>query len=105
MRARLIALKTRERSLRAPFRDSPGAPLHRRPRLKLITIPWELEVPTLSLASLAAVTPAAFDIAIVDLLRERLVFDEDTDLVGISASTARINAAYALADLYRARGA
>jgi len=73
-------------------------------RLKLITLPWELEVPTLSLASLAAVTPAAFEIAIVDLLRERLFVDEPTDLVGITASTPRIKAAYALADLYRSRG-
>jgi len=75
-----------------------------RPRIKLITIPWELEVPTLGLASLAAVTPPQFDVAIVDLLRERLVLDEPVDLVGIAASTPRIKAAYALADLYRARG-
>lgn len=75
-----------------------------RPRLKLITLPWELEVPTLGLASLAAVTPPQFDIALVDGLRERLVLDEPTDLVGISASTPTIKAAYALADLYRARG-
>lgn len=73
-------------------------------RVKLITLPWELEVPTLGLASLAAVTPPQFEVAIVDLLRERLFFDEPVDLVGISASTPRINAAYALADLYRARG-
>lgn len=76
----------------------------RRRRLKLITIPWELEVPTLGLASLAAVTPDAFDVAIVDLLREHLFFDEEVDLVGISASTPRIGAAYELADLYRAKG-
>lgn len=75
-----------------------------RPRLKLITLPWELEVPTLGLASLAAVTPPQFDIAIVDLLREQLRFDEPTDLVGITASTPRIKAAYELADLYRSRG-
>lgn len=74
------------------------------PRLKLITLPWELEVPTLGLASLAAVTPTAFEIAIVDLLRERLVLDEPVDLVGITASTPKIKAAYALADLYRERG-
>lgn len=73
-------------------------------RLKLITLPWELEVPTLSLASLAAVTPPAFDIALVDVLRERLFLDEPTDLVGITASTPTIDAAYALADAYRARG-
>ncbi|MHB8419042.1 MAG: B12-binding domain-containing radical SAM protein [Myxococcales bacterium] len=76
----------------------------RRLRLKLISLPWELEFPTLSLASLAAVTPPQFDVAIVDLLRERLYFDEDVDLVGITASTPRIKAAYALADLYRTRG-
>lgn len=80
------------------------APLTRRPRLKLITVPWELEVPTLSLASLAAVTPERFDIAIVDLLREQLFLDEEVDLVGITASTPRAKAAYALADLYRAKG-
>lgn len=77
----------------------------RRLRIKLITIPWELEVPTLSLASLAAVTPERhFEIAIVDVLRERLHLDEPTDAVGITASTPRIKAAYALADHYRARG-
>lgn len=76
----------------------------RRLKVKLITLPWELEVPTLGLASLAAVTPPQFDVAIVDLLRQHLFFDEPVDLVGISASTPRINAAYALADLYRARG-
>ncbi len=76
-----------------------------RPRLKLIALPWELEVPTLGLASLAAVTPACFEIAIVDLLRERLVLDEPVDLVGIAASPPRIKAAYALARLYRERGA
>ncbi len=77
----------------------------RRPRVKLITIPWELEVPTLTLASLAAVTPDRFDISIVDVLRERLFLDEPVDLVGITASTPSIDAAYALARLYRERGA
>ncbi|MCA9664194.1 MAG: B12-binding domain-containing radical SAM protein [Myxococcales bacterium] len=76
----------------------------KRLRAKLITIPWELEVPTLSLASLAAATPPQFDVCIVDLLRERLVLDEPVDLVGISASTPRINAAYELARRYRERG-
>jgi radical SAM superfamily enzyme YgiQ (UPF0313 family) len=78
--------------------------MRRRFQVKLITLPWELEVPTLGLASLAAVTPPQFEVAIVDLLRQQLFFDEPVDLVGISASTPRINAAYALADLYRARG-
>jgi radical SAM superfamily enzyme YgiQ (UPF0313 family) len=76
-----------------------------KPRVKLITVPWELEVPTLALASIAAVTPARFEIAIVDLLRERLNLDEPVDLVGISASTPRIGAAYALAEIYRKKGA
>lgn len=78
--------------------------MRRRYKVKLITLPWELEVPTLGLASLAAVTPPYFEVAIVDLLREQLFFDEPVDLVGISASTPRIDAAYALADLYRAKG-
>lgn len=80
-------------------------PRHRRPRIKLITLPWELDVPTLSLASLAAVTPPEFDVAIVDLVRERLWLDEEVDLVGLTASTPRIRAAYALAKIFRERGA
>lgn len=78
--------------------------MSRQYRVKLITLPWELEVPTLSLASLAAVTPPQIDVAIVDLLRERLFLDEAVDLVGISASTPRVNAAYKLADIYRSKG-
>ncbi len=76
----------------------------RRPRLKLISLPWELEVPTLALASLAAVTPPQFEIGIVDLLRQHLFLDEEVDLVGITASTPRIKAAYELARLYREKG-
>ena len=77
----------------------------RKLRVKLITIPWELEVPTLALASLAAVTPEEyFEVCIVDVLRERLIIEEPTDLVGISASTPSINIAYALADVYRDLG-
>ena len=82
-----------------------GLYVMRKLRIKLITIPWELEVPTLSLACLAAVTPAdRVDLAIVDVLRERLVEEEPVDAVGITASTPRIKAAYRLADAYRARG-
>ncbi len=73
-------------------------------RIKLIAVPWDLEVPTLSLASLAAVTPPQIEVAIVDVLRENLVWDEPVDLVGITASTASINVAYAIADEFRARG-
>ncbi|MCO5167508.1 MAG: B12-binding domain-containing radical SAM protein [Planctomycetes bacterium] len=73
-------------------------------RAKLITIPWELEVPTLALACLAAVTPPEVEVCVVDVLRERLLLDEPVDLVGITASTPRIKAAYALADFYRGRG-
>ncbi len=77
----------------------------RRLRIKLITVPWELEVPALSLACLAAVTPEArFEVAIVDTLRQRLNEDEPVDAVGITASTPAVSAAYALADRYRAKG-
>ena len=77
----------------------------RRLRIKLITVPWELEVPTLSLACLAAVTPERhFEVAIVDALRHKVHVDEPVDLVGFTASTPAIKAAYALADRFRARG-
>lgn len=88
-----------------PAHARPISASPRRLRIKLITVPWELEVPTLSLASLAAVTPARhFDVAIVDVLRQRLHLDEQVDMVGITASTPSIKSAYALADFYRARG-
>ncbi|MCD6499442.1 MAG: cobalamin-dependent protein [Deltaproteobacteria bacterium] len=77
----------------------------KRPRVKLITIPWSYDVPTLSLASLAAVTPKEMEVSLVDVLRQRLILDEPVNLVGISASTPSIKAAYELADFYRARGA
>ncbi|MFO0587513.1 MAG: radical SAM protein [Polyangiaceae bacterium] len=77
----------------------------RKLKVKLITVPWELEVPTLSLACLAAVTPESrFEVAVVDALRHRVHVDEPVDLVGITASTPAIKGAYALADQFRARG-
>lgn len=62
-------------------------------------------LPSLGLLTVAALTPPDIDVAYI----EHDTLPDDTalerfDLVGISSFTARINAAYALADRYRAMG-
>lgn len=62
-------------------------------------------LPSLGLLTVAALTPGSHDVAYLeyDRLPEFATLPE-FDLVGISALSARIDAAYALADAYRARG-
>ena len=59
-------------------------------------------VPPLSLAYVAAMTPADWDVKIVDENFEPFKFEE-ADLVGITAFTSNINRAYEIAQLYRQR--
>lgn len=60
-------------------------------------------IPPLSLAYIAAVTPANWEVKIADENFGRLEI-EDADLVGISAFTSNINRAYEIAKQYRQRG-
>lgn len=60
--------------------------------------------PTLSLPMIAALTPDNFEISFCDELFERLDFNEDVDIVGITGMTAQICRAYEIADRYREKG-
>ncbi len=58
----------------------------------------------LALPSLAAATPPGHRVRIVDEMIEPVDFDEDCDLVGITAMTFKATRAYEIADEFRRRG-
>lgn len=60
--------------------------------------------PTLSLASLAAVTPQDWDVSFHDDAVRATNFDTDADLIALTAMTAQATRAYQLADAFRSRG-
>lgn len=60
--------------------------------------------PTLSLASLAAVTPQGWDVSFHDDAIRTTDFDTDADLIALTAMTAQATRAYQLADTFRSRG-
>ena len=59
--------------------------------------------PPLSLAYIAALTPANWDVEIIDENIEKFEFKE-ADFVGITSFTTTINRAYELAGIYRSKG-
>ncbi len=59
--------------------------------------------PPLGLAYVAAVTPADWQVEIIDEDHERIPF-EPADLVGITSFSSRINRAYEIAAIYREKG-
>ena len=61
-------------------------------------------VPSLVLELLAALTPPDWDVRIIQEPFDRIDFDEEADLVGITVVTNTANRAYAIADEYRKRG-
>jgi radical SAM superfamily enzyme YgiQ (UPF0313 family) len=61
-------------------------------------------LPCLSLLKVAALTPAAWDVHIVDEKVEPLNLAEEADLVGITAMTCTVNRAYEIARHFRQRG-
>lgn len=81
-------------------------------RILLIAPSWPRSVwdntrplfPPLNLGIVAALTPAGFDVRIVDESVEEIDFGAQADLVGITALTALAPHAYAIADRFRARG-
>lgn len=63
------------------------------------------KVESAALQLLAAITPAAHEVSVVqEHLGDRVVFDNDVDLVGISAMTIQAHRAYEIADGYRRAG-
>src|SRR3990170_5864912 len=60
--------------------------------------------PRLSLTTLAAHTPRDIEVKIIDEGVEKINFDMDVDLVGISAMTFLSSRAYEISDRFRKRG-
>jgi len=58
----------------------------------------------LSLTTVAALTPAEIEVAITDENVEPIDFNEDVDLVGLTAMTMHATRAYEIAERFRARG-
>jgi radical SAM superfamily enzyme YgiQ (UPF0313 family) len=58
----------------------------------------------LSLPTVAALTPAHYDITILDEEIEPITFDKTPDIVGITAMIPNIKRAYEIADTYRSAG-
>lgn len=61
-------------------------------------------LPPLSLALLDALTPDCHSVRVVNDIAENLNFDDEYDLVAISAMTTQAGRAYQIADAFRARG-
>ncbi len=81
------------------------------PRLLLVypathKLGWEkyFQLPSLALQQVAALTPPAWQITLVDELHDRIPFADSFELVGITAMTHQATRAYAIADRFRSRG-
>jgi radical SAM superfamily enzyme YgiQ (UPF0313 family) len=83
----------------------------RRPRLLLVypathKLGWvrRFQLPSLSLKQVAAATPPEWDVVLADELHDQISFDDDFDVVGITAMTHQAVRAYQIADRFRAGG-
>ena len=68
-----------------------------------LTVNRSSRFPPIGLGIVAALTPATWDVELVDENWERFAYRE-ADLVGITAFTASVNRAYEIAAIYRGRG-
>jgi radical SAM superfamily enzyme YgiQ (UPF0313 family) len=68
-----------------------------------LTINKSSRFPPIGLGIVAALTPAVWDVKLVDENWEPFTY-QDADLVGISAFTASVNRAYEIASIYRQQG-
>ncbi len=59
--------------------------------------------PPLNLLTIAALTPGDIEIRLIDEHNEKIDFDQDYDLVGLTAMTQQAVRAYEIADLFRAK--
>jgi len=76
-------------------------------KIKLVMprlINQEFSLLPLNLAMLASLTPPEFEVSVVDEAVEKVNFDEQVDLVGISCTTTVVPIAYEIAAEYRKRG-
>lgn len=61
-------------------------------------------MPYLGLLKVAALTPPDWEVAIIDEKVEGIDFEQDVDLVGITAMTPAVSRGYKIADTFRERG-
>jgi radical SAM superfamily enzyme YgiQ (UPF0313 family) len=61
-------------------------------------------LPCLALLKVAALTPAEWQVTIIDEKVETLVLDQEVDLVGITTMTTTVQRGYEIADHFRQRG-
>lgn len=64
----------------------------------------KLFMPSLALPTIAGLTPPGVEVAITDDSIEAVDFDEEVDLVGLTALTCQAPRAYQIADAFRRRG-
>ena len=64
----------------------------------------KLFLPALTLPTVAGLTPKGIDVRLTEDCVEGINFDEDVDLVGITALTCQAPRAYQIADEFRKRG-
>jgi len=60
--------------------------------------------PPLGILAVAAVTPDRFDVQVIDEAVQPLTFEEEADVVGLTANTASVMRAYEIATEFRRRG-
>ena len=73
-------------------------------KVKSKTLLRKIHLSPLPLLTLASLTPPEWEVKLKDEKVEEIDFDEEADLVGISAMTADIVRAYEIADKFRERG-
>lgn len=83
----------------------------RPPRLLLVypathKLGWarHFQLPSYSLQMVAAATPTNWEVVMADEVHDRIPFDDDFTLVGITAMTHQAVRAYEIADAFRAKG-
>src|SRR6188472_1031426 len=96
------------------MKETSSATTRRRYRVELITAESEesrfvrhrrlIRFPQLTMPLLAAYTPEHWEVVHTDEIVQKIDFDRNLDVVGITANTAAAPHAYALAREYRRRG-
>ena len=72
--------------------------------LQKIPLNTYFNMPALALGVLAALTPDDWEVKIIQEPADEIVYDQDVDLVGISAATHTAKRGYEIADEFRKRG-
>src|SRR4030042_2994377 len=106
--------QTKEKNIRSLLRTTNSEPRTEHLKKVLLIFPRERGIkfsndtlypfPILGLTLLASLFPKTYDVKIVNEVIEKVDFDTDVDLVGITGLTCVIQRAYSVADEFRKRG-